>query len=277
MRHALSNEAYHTLNPERSFYAAMIIAMTTGINHRRIEDTPVAVIDFETTGVTPGYDRVVEASIVRIDPGEQPRLVFDTLVNPARPMAATEIHGISDADVSKAPQFYDIAGDLIAATKDCVIAAYNVYFDIKFLSFELSNAGVTHDPPHMCLMYLRSMLGLGSPCKLDVACRQHGVDYCASHVAAHDALAAAHLFCSYLPELRRQEVETYDDLAALRDYKFNNSFVRDPFPDPTAFGLQRIKAVVSRVGFTVETDLVRQVTARMRGGSRSRSRRLGNH
>lgn len=67
--------------------------MTTGISSLRIADTPVAVIDFETTGLTPGYDRVVEVSIVRIDPGSKPRVVFDTLVNPARPMAATEIHG----------------------------------------------------------------------------------------------------------------------------------------------------------------------------------------
>lgn len=75
--------------------------MTTGIAKRRIEETPVAVIDFETTGLTPGYDRVVEVSVVRVDPGERPKLVYDTLVNPARPMAATEIHGISDADVAR--------------------------------------------------------------------------------------------------------------------------------------------------------------------------------
>ncbi|MCA9037827.1 MAG: 3'-5' exonuclease [Planctomycetaceae bacterium] len=235
--------------------------MATGIATRQIEDTPVAVIDFETTGLTPGYDRVVEASVVRIDPGEKPRLVFDTLVNPSRPMAATEIHGISDADVANAPRFHDIAGEMLAATKDCVIAAYNVYFDIKFLAFELSNAGVRHDPPHFCLMYLRSMLGLGSRCKLEVACRQHGVDYSASHVAAHDALAAGQLFCNYLPEIRQQNVRTYDELAALKTYKFNNSFDHEPFPDPTAFGLQRFDAVVSRAGFRVSIDPVRQAIA----------------
>ena len=71
--------------------------VANGIKDRRIAETPVAIIDFETTGLTAGFDRVIEVSVVRVDPGEQPRLVFDTLVNPHRPVAATEIHGITDA------------------------------------------------------------------------------------------------------------------------------------------------------------------------------------
>jgi DNA polymerase-3 subunit epsilon len=235
--------------------------MTTGISARRIADTPIAIIDFETTGLTPGYDRVVEASVVRVDPGEHPCVVFDTLVNPARPMAATEIHGITDADVATAPRFQDIAGEVLAATKGCVIAAYNVYFDIKFLKFELSNAGVTHEPPHLCLMYLRPMLGLGGRCKLEEACRLHGIEYEASHVAAHDALAAGHLFGDYLNEIRRREVMTFDDLAALKSYKFNDSFTCEPFPEPATYGLRRFDDIVSRAGFAAPVDPVRQATA----------------
>lgn len=235
--------------------------MKTGISSLRIADTPVAVIDFETTGLTPGYDRVVEVSIVRIDPGSTPKLVFDTLVNPSRPMAATEIHGITDSDVAKAPRFQDIAGEVLAATKGCVVAAYNVYFDMKFLNFELSNAGVAHDPPHFCLMYLRTMLGLGTRCKLEEACRQIGVDYAVSHVAANDALAAGHLFRNYLPEIHRKGVSTFADLADLKNYKFNSSFVCQPFPDPSSFGLRRFDGIVSRAGFVALVDPVQQAVA----------------
>lgn len=232
--------------------------MASGISDRRIEDTPVAVIDFETTGLTPGFDRVVEVSVVRIDPGESPRLAFDTLINPARPMAATEIHGITDADVSDAPRFQAIAGELLAAIEGCVIAAYNVYFDIKFLDFELGNSGVAHAPPHFCLMYLRTMLGLGARCKLSEACKHHGIPYAESHVAAHDALASGQLFCTYRDEVRRKNIATYDELAALRAYKFNSSFTCDPFPGPSRFGLGRLGKVVSRAGFSTPVDPVRQ-------------------
>jgi len=79
--------------------------MAQGIYTRPIDDTPIAIIDFETTGLTAGADRVVEVSVVRVDPGQEPRLVFDTLVNPHRRVSATEIHGISDADVADAPSF----------------------------------------------------------------------------------------------------------------------------------------------------------------------------
>ena len=54
----------------------------SGILDYTIAESPIAVIDFETTGLHPGGDRVVEASVVRLEPGEEPRLVFDSLVNP---------------------------------------------------------------------------------------------------------------------------------------------------------------------------------------------------
>ncbi|MFM7923727.1 MAG: exonuclease domain-containing protein [Planctomycetaceae bacterium] len=106
-----------------------------GILGRVIAETPVAVLDFETTGLTPGGDRVVEVSVVRVDPGGgPPRLVLDSLVNPGRPMGATEVHGIRDADVRSAPRFHEISDELVRATAGCVVAAYNAYFDMRFLS-----------------------------------------------------------------------------------------------------------------------------------------------
>jgi hypothetical protein len=61
----------------------------------------------------------VEVSVVRVDPGKQPRLVFDTRVNPERRMAATEIHGIRDRDVLGSPMFEDVAGGLLHALSGC--------------------------------------------------------------------------------------------------------------------------------------------------------------
>jgi DNA polymerase III epsilon subunit-like protein len=82
-----------------------------GIIDHPIHNTPIAIVDFKTTGLTPGIDRVIEISVVKVVPGRQPYLAFDTLVNPNRLVAATEIHGITDDDVADAPQFSDITGD----------------------------------------------------------------------------------------------------------------------------------------------------------------------
>jgi DNA polymerase-3 subunit epsilon len=218
-----------------------------GIKRMGLKDTPIAVLDFETTGLTAGVDRVAEVSVVRVDPGTEPRLAFDTLVNPMRPMAATEIHGITDDDVAGAPRFEAIAGNLLRTLSGCVLAAYNVYFDMKFLDFELRNAGVIHDPPHFCLMYMRPMLGLGERCKLAEACRQYGIDHEISHFAAHDALASGQLLRVYLKAAADRGVHTFGQLARLKKYKFTRSFANDPFPDPSGLSFPQCERLCSRV------------------------------
>jgi DNA polymerase III subunit epsilon len=222
--------------------------MAAGISHRSLHDTPIAIIDFETTGLSAGYDRVVEVAVVRVEPGREPRVVLDTLVNPMRRMSASEIHGISDEDVVNAPRFSDIAGDVLETTNDCVVAAYNVYFDIKFLNAELFSAGVDHEPPHFCLMYLRPLLGLGPRCKLEVACQAHGIPYEAAHVASADALASGKLLTRYLIEAKNQAVNTFGELARRKSYKFVESFDHEPLPHPSRFGFASCSRLCSRSG-----------------------------
>jgi len=59
-------------------------ARSRGIHDRPAAQTPIAVFDFETTGLNPGDDRVIEVPVIRIDTGRPPRLVLDTLVNSRR-------------------------------------------------------------------------------------------------------------------------------------------------------------------------------------------------
>jgi DNA polymerase III subunit epsilon len=200
-----------------------------GVVDRAIAETPIAILDLETTGISPGSDRVLEVSVMRREPDGTTRLILDTLVNPCRPVAATEIHGITDNDVVDAPIFAEIADDLVDALADCVVAAYNVYFDMGFLDFELSQAGYFDSPPHFCLMYLRPMLALGKRCSLGDACKEYGISQNDAHTAFSDTQAAAQLLELYLDEARAKGVVTFGDLARLRSYKFTQSFEFDPF------------------------------------------------
>jgi DNA polymerase III epsilon subunit-like protein len=144
-------------------------------------------------------------------------------------MAATEIHGITDQDVADAPEFVDVAGQIVSAMAGCVIAAYNAYFDMRFLDYELSRAGVLATPPHVCLMYLRPMLGLGGRCCLGEACQAFDIPYSGSHMAADDAQAAAHLMRIYWGVMLDQDIKTFEQLAGLGTYKFLRSFELDLF------------------------------------------------
>src|SRR5262245_25881221 len=197
-----------------------VATVMDGILGRRITETPIAVLDFETTGFSAGHDRVVEVSVVRIEPGAQPRLVLDTLVNPHRPMAATHIHGIVDRDVADAPSFEHIAGDLLRAISDCVVAAHNVYFDMAFLRYELGRLGEFRDVPHVCTRYTRPILGLAA-CSLDEACRIHQVEYTPTHSSRVDATAAAGLGIKYRDAFLDRRIATFHDLTSQgRRYKF---------------------------------------------------------
>jgi len=237
------------------------VTTLAGILGHRVRETSIAVLDFETTGMRPGVDRVVEAAVVRIDPGQAPKLVFDSLINPGRPMDCTQIHGITDADVSGAPTFADVAGDFLTAIEGCVVAAYNVAFDSKFLHFEMANAGCRHRPPYLCLMYLRPLLGLGVRCRLEYACRLHRIEHSSAHVAAADAFAAAGLVDPCLSAMDRSGVETYGDLMRLGRYRFLESFVCSPLPEASQFGLRRGVKTVSRGGRVALPDPIRDSAA----------------
>lgn len=221
-----------------------------GIAERMIANTTLAVVDLETTGLYPDGDRVVEVAVVRMEPGRSPELVLDTLINPQRRVSGTEIHGITDADVHDAPRFEDVAGNILEALAGCVFASYNVYFDSKFLQGELLRVGVPTFPPHLCLMYMRPMLGLGSRCTLGDACKAHGVKQAIAHHAGADALAAAFLWMEYLNALQKKGVRSFGDLAKLKSYKFIESFSTDPLSN-LSFDLRKATKLKPRASAAV--------------------------
>ncbi len=214
---------------------------------RAISDTPVAVIDLETTGLSPQGDRIVEMAVVRIDPGQAPRLVLDTLVNPQRRVSGSEIHGIYDADVVGAPTFADLVRPVADAIDGAVVASFNVYFDIKFLLNELELAQQPVALPHLCLMWMRPGLGLGARASLERTCAELGVPFSAVHQAAADAEAGAKLWPIYTNAFAARGVRTFADLAAVKGYKYTQSWSSAPLDRAL------ISAAAPRTGLKVRT------------------------
>jgi DNA polymerase-3 subunit epsilon len=200
---------------------------------RRLDETPIAVLDFETTGLSPKTGaRVIEVGVVRVEPEDRPTVILDTLVDPEGPVYATRIHGITDDDVVGAPLFSDLAAQFGAALEDALVVAFNASFDIAFLEGELQRipkGKAAWVPPHLCLMYLRPLLGLGCRCSLSEACVAYGVSEPA-HRAVDDAIAAAQLWLVYRRQAVDQGAQTFADLKADR-YKFGKSFASRLFDE----------------------------------------------
>jgi DNA polymerase-3 subunit epsilon len=104
---------------------------------------PIAVIDVETTGLFPfRQDRIIEMAAVIVRPDGAVEREFDSLINPARDVGATRIHGLTSQDILQAPRFEEIAGLLMEVLEGTVaVAAHNVRFDRQFLESELSRLG----------------------------------------------------------------------------------------------------------------------------------------
>jgi DNA polymerase-3 subunit epsilon len=105
-------------------------------------DLGFSVIDVETTGLFPGHgDRIVEVAVVRVKLDGKVMDEWTSLINPGRAVAASRIHGITSADVRRAPSFVDLIGELNARLAGKALVAHNAPFDIEFLELEYARAG----------------------------------------------------------------------------------------------------------------------------------------
>lgn len=117
-----------------------------------LAETPIVVLDTETTGLSPELGhRVIEVGAVRLV-GWEETARFDELVNPGRPIdpGAARVHGLRDADVAGAPSFASVVSRLAPLLDGALIVAHNASFDAGFLAIEYaiaSRKGVC--PPHL--------------------------------------------------------------------------------------------------------------------------------
>ncbi len=105
---------------------------------------PIAFLDLETTGINVSSDRIVEISVLKIDPdGSEEWLI--SRINPEMPIPpkSTVIHGITDEDVADAPKFREIAKNLAAFLEGTDLAGFNaIKFDIPVLAEEFLRVNI---------------------------------------------------------------------------------------------------------------------------------------
>lgn len=138
-------------------------------NNTPMNGLNLAIVDVETTGTSPGYDRIIEVGVLRIKDGT---LVdtYSTLVDPERsiPYHIENLTGITNKDLSGAPTFGDIKGHLIRLLEGCVFVAHNARFDYGFLRHEFGREGIDFSANCLCTARLSR--------KLFPHERRHGLD-----------------------------------------------------------------------------------------------------
>lgn len=185
-----------------------------------IKDCTFAVVDVETTGAGPARgDRITEIAVVVVKDGKWD-LTFDSLVNPecAISWKATEVTGISLADVADQPVFGEVADVVAGELAGRVFVAHNVSFDWWFVSSELLRArDITIDGPKLCTARLARGVVPGLKSRgLDSLTRYFGVEIENRHRAAGDALATAKILVKMIALAEEQGARTLEDLLRIR-------------------------------------------------------------
>ena len=179
-----------------------------------------AVVDFETTGLNPETDRIVQLAAIIVN-GEGDIIdSFDTIVKPESPTeyqhGAEHIHGISIEQVSGGMPLREALEQLWSINAGHVFTAHNAAFDLGFLHAESERVGIKGQVEvHIDTLELsRRTTGTDTTRrhKLFALCEHYCIERDQVHDAKSDATATAQLLMHLIKELG---VETSDQVAEL--------------------------------------------------------------
>ncbi len=163
------------------------------------------VFDTETTGFDPtNGDRVVEIGCVEMIDGLPTDKTYHQYINPERdmPEGAFKIHGLSTEFLKGHPVFPDVVEAFLEFVgDDAKLVAHNAEFDMRFINWELQNAG--YDPLSMdrvvdTLQIARTKFP-GSPNSLDALCKRFNIEN--GHRTLHGALLDSEILADVYIEL----------------------------------------------------------------------------
>jgi DNA polymerase-3 subunit epsilon len=215
----MSHHDYITLPHPRSTVQPMTsheLSTTT----KTLRTVSFAVVDFETTGLNPEIDRIVQLAAVIVNGDGEITDSFDTIVKPENPdeyqHGAEHIHGISAQQVSNGMPLRIALEKLWDISAGNVFTAHNAQFDLGFLHAESERVGINeHVEVHIDTLELsRRTTGADTTRRhnLFALCEHYGIEREKEHDAKSDATATAQLLMHLMKEIG---VETVDQVAEL--------------------------------------------------------------
>lgn len=184
----------------------------------------LAVIDFETTGLSPENDRVIEAGVVCFENGVL-SAHRNWLINPGMsvPDEARAVHKITDEELADAPTFVTVLPEIVEMLRGHLPVAYNAEFDRRFLRAEIERSLQTVAsplPPALDpevtwidpLVWIRELMQEEKSKKLTDVTARLGIALEQAHRAAGDAEATGRVLLAIADRLPR----SYGELIRLQ-------------------------------------------------------------
>ncbi len=182
----------------------------------------IAFFDLEATGTNVSTDRIVEISIVKLNPdgGQE---IYTRRVNPGVPipLEASLIHGLYDKDLKNEPHFKDLAQEVFQFIGLSDLAGFNVLkYDIPLLVEEFLRSGIDFDLDKRNLLDAQKIFHLMEKRNLSAAYKFYcGKKLENAHSAEADTLATVDVFRA---QIERYFGESVEDLQGNKLGVFEN-------------------------------------------------------
>ena len=186
-----------------------------------LSELPAVALDTETTGLDPNNDRVISIGAVRLHGARLYRSqTLNMLVNPGRsiPNRTIAIHGISNAMVSDAPSFDQIADRVLDYADGLVLVGHRIDFDVAILRSETQRCGRDWRPAgslDVMLLYV-GLFPDRRALRLDDIAAALDVPVIGRHSALGDALTTGEVFVRLIDALSAQGFDTLEAAQALQ-------------------------------------------------------------
>ncbi len=176
----------------------------------------IVALDIETTGLDKVHDAIIEIGAVRFN-DRRVEDEFHTLLNPRRtiPPEITQLTGITNDMVRRAPTLQEVRDDLEAFVGDSPVLGHNVGFDMGFLQQRgLLGLNETMDTYALATVLLptASRYNLGS------LGQQLNIPFPATHRALDDARVTHQIFVQFLEKIRGLPLDLLAEITRVGDH-----------------------------------------------------------
>ena len=190
----------------------------------RLDEAEFVAFDIETTGLDKKTETIIEIGAVKMKNGE---IIdkFDTFVDPERFISyeITQLTGITNEMVAGQPTIDAALLKFKEFIGDCVLVAHNASFDMGFIRSAAAKLGIKiHNRSLDTLVLSRALVTETKKHTLDVIATYFKIDQTSHHRADDDAYVCGQIFERLLGIMKKDGVETFDDLNRYFAKNFEN-------------------------------------------------------
>ena len=185
---------------------------------KKLNLSSFTAFDFETTGLDPYNDKIIEVAAIRFKDGEISDK-FVSLINPELEISPliTDITGISNKMVRSAPTEEVIIDDFLDFLGDDPLVAHNIHFDERFLSQLCERLGREegNNLKYDTLQLGRSLFFDLPVFNLSALSEYFGLSSDGAHRAENDTVNTGKIFINMIEELVSHPLEEISKVIAL--------------------------------------------------------------